>query len=129
MSSYACLVFMQDQAAGTQGPRQLLQPADGVGDVLEHVGCDHVVERRERRQRLVERLAGEDHVDVDDRGLVDRRILGMLAAQRFGGQEIGVQDRAFVAAHDGTAQRADLEPLARGHRQTCADQRVPVGHA
>ena len=59
----------------------------------------------------------------------DHDVVGVLAAQRFGGQEIGVEDRAFVAAHDGAAQRADLEPLARGHRQTCADQRVPVGHA
>ena len=98
----------QRHAAGVQQRPDLVQEADRLGDVLEDVAQDDVVEadRDLLRQRPLARQHPGDRRDGLDRGLEQRGELGSTS-------HVGDVAAADAGPHDREVERAQLEAVGR----------------
>lgn len=87
----------------------LVEPADQVGHMLDHVAGDEEVETRVVADDRRQWLALPDMVDIDDLRDVDGGVVVVLPAQAGGIHMIEVADVGVVARHGWTIERADLD--------------------
>ena len=119
----------REDAAGVEDMGQILHPADWIGDVLEHVRRDHIVERRVRRDNFGDGRVLSDHiVNVDDvvEPVLDHRVVCVFASELFGARVVQVSHRALILPHPGSGQRPDLESA---HVGNVDGGQLPASHA
>ena len=110
----------EEDAARTQHAQEVVERGDRVLHVLEHVVCDHEVERRVLELR--EPLAVVDHVGRHEWPAVDVELPGVELAQLVRAGMIHVADAGLRRNAQRHVERADLDPVAA---QVAEGQIVP----
>lgn len=122
----------RDLGAGVGQARQLVEPADHVRDVLDHVTGDDPVVRRPGAARLGKAdesvLALEPEVQLRDVVDVHGLVAAVVGPQLLPLRHVDVRHVRVGADRDGSVEGADLEAVADGEVDQAGQRCLSTAH-